>query len=129
MGFGTSSERNLGNSGHRPQRRLAVDVCTAIPYIVDMEIRSIRHKGLRRLVEEDDTRGIRPDLTMRIRNILASLISAADMDGVEGPPGWRIHRLSGNRAGTWSISASGYWRITFDIEDGAIANLNLEDYH
>ena len=94
-----------------------------------MQIRSIRHKGLRRLVEEDDTRGIRPDLTVRIRSILASLISAADMDGVEGPPGWRIHRLSGDRAGTWSISVSGNWRITFDIEDGAIANLSLEDYH
>jgi len=31
---------------------------------------------------------------VRIRNILASLISAADMDGVEGLPGWRIHRLT-----------------------------------
>lgn len=51
------------------------------------------------------------------------------MDGVEGPPGWRIHRLSGDRAETWSISASGNWRITFDIEEGAIANLNLEDDH
>ncbi len=94
-----------------------------------MEIRSIRHKGLKQLIEEDDTRGIRPDLTLRIRKILASLISAADMEGVMGPPGWRIHRLSGHRAGTWSISASGNWRITFDIEDGAVANLNLEDYH
>ncbi len=92
-----------------------------MPYIADMEIRSIRHKGLRRLVEDDGTRGVRPDLSVRIRSILASLISAADMDGVEGPPGWRIHRLSGDRAGNW--------RITFDIEEGAIANLNLEDYH
>ena len=72
---------------------------------------------------------VRPDLTVRIRNILAALISAADMDGVQGPPGWRIHPLSGDRAGTWSISASGNWRITFDIEDGIISNLDLEDYH
>ena len=100
-----------------------------MPYIADLEIRSIRHRGLRQLIEDDDTKGIRLDLTMRIRSILASLISAADMEGVEGPPGWRIHRLSGDRAGTWSISASGNWRITFDIEDGAVANLNLEDYH
>ena len=124
MGFGMSSERNLKNSGNT-----AIDICTAVPYISAMKIRSIRHKGLRRLVEDDDTRGIRPDLTVRIRSILAALISAADIDGVEGPPGWRIHRLSGDRAGTWSVSASGNWRITFDIEDGAIANLNLEDYH
>lgn len=94
-----------------------------------MEIRSIRHKGLRRLIEDDDGRGIRPDLTARVRSILAILISAADMDGVRGPPGWRIHRLSGDRVGTWSISVSGNWRITFDLADGAIRKLNLEDYH
>ncbi len=94
-----------------------------------MEIRSIRHKGLRRLIEDDDGRGIRPDLTARVRSILAIPIGAADMDGVRGPPGWRIHRLSGDRVGTWSISVSGNWRITFDLADGAIRNLNLEDYH
>jgi proteic killer suppression protein len=64
-----------------------------------------------------------------VRNILAVLISAADMDGVQGPPGWRIHRLVGDRAGTWSISVSGNWRITFDIVGGEISNLDLEDYH
>jgi proteic killer suppression protein len=94
-----------------------------------MHIRSIRNKGLRRFVEDDDDRGLRRDLVGRVRNILAVLISAADMDGVQGPPGWRIHRLVGDRAGTWSISVSGNWRITFDIVGGEISNLDLEDYH
>lgn len=65
----------------------------------------------------------------RLRNILAVLIAAADMGGVTGPPGWRIHQLRGHRAGTWSISVSGNWRLTFDIQQGEIWNLNLEDYH
>ena len=94
-----------------------------------MQIRSIRHKGLRRFVEDDDDRGLRRELVGRVRNILAVLISAADMDGVQGPPGWRVHRLVGDRAGTWSISVSGNWRITFDIVGGEISNLDLEDYH
>ncbi len=47
----------------------------------------------------------------------------------EAPPGWRIHRLAGERRGTWSIAVSGNWRITFGEEDGYIENLNLEDYH
>ena len=81
-----------------------------------MQIQSVRHKGLKRLIEDDDDRGIRRDLVGRVRNVLTVLIAAADMDGVQGPPGWRINPLSGDRAGTWSISVSGDWRITFDIE-------------
>jgi toxin HigB-1 len=94
-----------------------------------MQIHSVHHKGLKRLLEDDDDRGIRRDLVGRVRNVLTVLIAAEDMDGVRGPPGWRIHPLSGDRAGTWSISVSGNWRITFDIEQGKIVNLDLEDYH
>ena len=94
-----------------------------------MIVRSVRHRGLRRFLEEDDHRGIRRDLINRIRNILAALVAAEDMSGVAGPPGWRIHQLTGARAGTWSISVSGNWRITFDLEEGEICNLDLEDYH
>jgi toxin HigB-1 len=94
-----------------------------------MIIRSVQHGGLLRLIEEDDSRELRPDLAKRIRNILAALIAAVDMSAVAGPPGWKVHQLKGNRAGTWSISVSGNWRITFDIKKGEICNLNLEDYH
>ena len=82
-----------------------------------------------RFIEDNDSRELRPDLVRRLRNILAVLISAADMQGVTGPPGWRVHQLRGDRAGTWSISISGNWRLTFDLEQGEISNLNLEDYH
>jgi toxin HigB-1 len=66
----------------------------------------------------------------RLRNILAVLIAAAaDIGGVIGPPGWRVHQLQGDRAGTWSISVSGNWRLTFDIRQNEIRDLDLEDYH
>ena len=94
-----------------------------------MKLRSIRHKGLKRFVTDDDARGIRPALINRVRNVLAVLISAQDMESVEGPPGWRLHQLVGDRDGTWSISVSGNWRITFDLEEDEIVNLDLEDYH
>lgn len=65
----------------------------------------------------------------RIRNVLAFLVMTASVESLKGPPGWRIHQLVGDRAGTWSISVSGNWRITFTVEDGDITDLNLEDYH
>ena len=97
--------------------------------LLQVEIRNVKHRGLKRLLEDDDGRGIRRDLIPRVRNILSALVSASDMRGVAGPPGWRVHRLTGDRGGTWSVSVSGNWRITFDIESGEIRNLNLEDYH
>jgi len=44
-----------------------------------MIIRSVRHRGLKRLIEDNQARGIRPDLINRIRNILTALILAEDM--------------------------------------------------
>ncbi len=117
---GRRAYANVDSMKNNDLQNFLVDKCT---------IQSVRHKGLKRLIEDDDDRGIRRDLVGRVRNVLTVLIAAADMDGVQGPPGWRIHPLSGDRAGTWSISVSGNWRITFDIEQGKIANLDLEDYH
>jgi toxin HigB-1 len=94
-----------------------------------MEIQSVRHRGLLRLLEENDTRELRPNLVKRLRNILAVLITATDMTEVSGPPGWRIHQLKGDRADTWSISVSGNWRLTFNLDNEVIYNLDLEDYH
>lgn len=94
-----------------------------------MRIGSVRHRGLKRFIEDDDDREIRRDLVNRVRRILTALIAAPDMDGVQGPPGWRIHQLTGDRAGAWSVSVSGNWRITFTLGSGEICNLNLEDYH
>ena len=94
-----------------------------------MIIRTVRHKGLERFLEDNDARGIRSDLVSRIRAVLTVLLAARDMEGVIGPPGWRIHPLIGNRQGAWSISVSGNWRITFTVDADEICDLNLEDYH
>ena len=46
-------------------------------------------------------------------------------------PGWRAHRLSGDRRGIWSLTVTANWRLTFRIDrDGMeIVDLDYEDYH
>jgi hypothetical protein len=39
-----------------------------------MHFRSVEHRGLLRLIEDDDSREISPDLLRRVRNILAALM-------------------------------------------------------
>jgi len=81
------------------------------------------------LINREDPRGVRPELEDRIRNVVAALVAATEIEEISGPPGWRLHRLRHDRTGTWSIRVSGNWRITFEVVDDEIWNLNLEDYH
>ena len=96
-----------------------------------MILRSIRHRGLRRLIENDSSRFLRQSLVDRVRKILTVLILADDIEEfiADAPPGWRVHRLTGDRHSVWSVSVTGNWRITFHESDGYIDYLNLEDYH
>ena len=96
-----------------------------------MIVRSVRHRGLRRLIEEDTVRFLPPELAGRVRRILTVLLLAEDIGDfiANAPRGWRVHRLSGDRRREWSVSVSGNWRITFKEEDGCIERLHLQDYH
>lgn len=96
-----------------------------------MIVRSVRHRGLRRLLEDDDARFLPQELVDRVRRVLTLIILAEDMDTfiADAPSGWRVHRLSGDLRREWSVSVSGNWRITLEEDDGHIYRLNLEDYH
>jgi proteic killer suppression protein len=91
-------------------------------------IRSFCHKGLKRLYEDGDAKGVRPEQAARLRRILGNLDQAqqpADLD----LPGYRPHPLKGNRKGDWSITVSGNWRVTFRFEGTDVAGVDYEDYH
>ena len=94
-----------------------------------MEIESIRHKGLRRYFETGDAKGLVGEVD-RIRKMLAFIDAAGSLDELSVPPNFGLHPLTGDRAGTWSMTVTRNWRMTFEInDDGALENLDLEDYH
>jgi len=91
-------------------------------------IKSFRHKGLRRFYSDDDSSGIDASQKVRIGMILDRLeASRAIID--MNIPGYRLHRLKGDRKDIWSVNVSGNWRITFRFENEDAYDLNLEDYH
>lgn len=91
-------------------------------------IQSFRHRGLKRLYERDDPRGIGPDLLLKVRTVLAHL-DEAEMVEEMGLPGFRLHPLKGDRKGFWSLSVSGNWRIIFRFEGRHAFEVDLLDYH
>jgi proteic killer suppression protein len=91
-------------------------------------IETIKHKGLRRLHEQNDRSGIRPDLVEKVRKILSALEAANGPEDMALPL-FRFHRLTGDRRGTYSVTLKANWRITFRFHEGAAHDVNLEDYH
>ncbi len=94
-----------------------------------MDIISFKHKGLRRLFANNESRGLPQERVRKIRQILTAIDSAETIEELQTMPGWRLHQLLGSRSGTWSIVVTGNYRMTFIIKDEQIHNLNLEDYH
>lgn len=45
------------------------------------------------------------------------------------PPGNRLHKLSGDREGQYSISINSQWRICFGFEGNYAFNVEITDYH
>ena len=95
-----------------------------------MEIRSVRHKGLRRWLTRGDTAGLPPTHSAKITAMVSFLSAAAGIEAVQRLAVWRAHQLTGDRRGTWSLAISRNWRMTFRVNDtNEIIELDLEDYH
>lgn len=97
--------------------------------MTDVRIRNITHKGLRRLYESDDPKGLSPDAVDKLRKMLAFLDAIGSGDEVRDVPTWKAHKLTGSRKGTWSLHVTRNWRLTFEVDGDEIANVDLEDYH
>jgi proteic killer suppression protein len=91
-------------------------------------IRNIRHKGLRRLYEEDDTRGVMAEHVAKLRDILARLDAASSISDME-LPGFRLHPLKGQMKGFWALVVRANWRVVFRFEAANAVDVDLMDYH
>lgn len=95
-----------------------------------MKIRSFAHKGLKRLYEDDNVKGVPPDSADKLRKMFAFLDAMQEDDELLAIAAWKAHTLTGDRKGTWSLSVTRNRRLTFRIDDERqICDLNLEDYH
>jgi proteic killer suppression protein len=94
-----------------------------------MPIGSFKHKGLRRLFDDDDRRGVPAGQAQKIADVLAALDTAENAGEVGLFPGWRLHPLKGDLKGLWSVTITGNWRVIFRFEDGDAFDVDLTDYH
>ena len=91
-------------------------------------IKSFRRRGLRRLYERGERNRIDPSIANKVETAIG-LLDVAESSRDVDLPGYRLHPLTGNLRGFWSIRVSGNWRITFRFEDGDVYDVDLVDYH
>ena len=96
-----------------------------------MKIRNVIHKGLRRFIEDDDASGLQPAVVAKVQRIVSFLQDMEQEDELRTVQSWKAHMLTGDRKGTWSLSVTRNWRMTFriDREEIEIIDLDYEDYH
>jgi len=91
-------------------------------------IRSIRHKGLKRLYEDDDPRGVNREHTEKLKDILVRLDAASEVADMN-LPGFRLHALKGNLKSFWAVTVRANWRAIFRFADGDVVDVDYIDYH
>jgi len=91
-------------------------------------IRGFRHRGLRRLYENDDRRGVNAELVEKTARVLAWLDVATRPEQLKLPD-FGLHRLEGDLTGYWSIAVRGDWRIIFRFDAGNTTEVDLVEYH
>jgi proteic killer suppression protein len=94
-----------------------------------MTLGKFRHKGLRRLYEDDDPSGVPAHAVRKIKAILAALEFADNLSLVATMPRWKLHPLRGDRKGEYGITVTGNWRLTFRLQGNVLTEVNFEDYH
>jgi len=89
------------------------------------------HRGLKRFIERDDASGLAPAVVEKVRNIVSFPQDMQDVQELHDVPSWKAHQLTGDRKGTWSLSVTRNWRMTFSVDRaaGEIIDLDYEDYH
>jgi proteic killer suppression protein len=92
-------------------------------------IRSFGDQDTERLfMRERRTRFAKPLQRAALRKLL--LIDAAEsLDDLRVPPGNRLEKLKGDRAGQYSIRINDQWRICFRWEQGEAVGVEIADYH
>jgi toxin HigB-1 len=102
-----------------------------LSYSPPVKIRNFAHKGLQRLYTEGRTKGVPPTPWASCGRMLGYLDNMEDPAELRALAAWKVHTLTGDRKGIWSLSVTRNRRLTFRIDtaDREICDVNLEDDH
>jgi toxin HigB-1 len=95
-----------------------------------MSIKTLVSKGLEDLFFTGRSHRVGAEYHKRLILMLDTLDAATCVEDLRNARGF--HALAGSRTGTFAMSVSGNWRLTFRFEQGDkgdVLDVDFEDYH
>lgn len=92
-------------------------------------IRSFRQRDTERLFRRELVKKLASDVRRVALRKLLLLDAAESLEDLRVPPGNRLEKLAGDRAGEYSIRINDQWRVCFRWKDGDVHDVEIVDYH
>lgn len=92
-------------------------------------LRSFRDKDTEAIWHRQRSRKLDPTTQRAASRKLAMLDAAEILADLRVPPGNRLEKLSGDRAGQYSIRINRQWRVCFRWTDAGPEDAEIVDYH
>ncbi len=92
-------------------------------------IQSWKDDALAQVMAGRSPRGFPATVLSSTRRKLFQLDGATRIEDLRSPPGNRLHELTGDRAGQWSISVNDQYRLCFVWGPNGPENVEFVDYH
>jgi toxin HigB-1 len=92
-------------------------------------LRSFADKETERVWRRERVRKLDQDTQRAALRKLLILDAAETLDDLRVPPGNRLEKLKGDRAGSYSVRINQQWRICFSWTDAGPDGVEIVDYH
>ena len=98
-------------------------------YVISYMIRSFKDRETEQLYRRIRSLKLPGDIQQTAVRKLRMLNRSTKLDDLRVPPANRLEKLSGDRAGQYSIRINTQWRVCFTWRNGDAYNVEIVDYH
>ena len=92
-------------------------------------IRSFRETEAAKIYARQRSKKLPTDIQQVALRKMRMLNNALNINDLRVPPANRLEKLSGNRAGQYSMRINDQWRLCFEWRDGDAYEVEITDYH
>ena len=92
-------------------------------------IKTFKDDETKKIYQRQRSRKLPADIQQVALRKLRMINNAISINDLRVPPANRLEKLSGNRAGQWSIRINDQWRVCFWWEGSDASDVEITDYH